>query len=81
MWRMTEQHARWTQATVYPDVWAGPDDDPREGPSLEDELATPEHCLTNYRLTLRSLIRHRMNLLRFRSGRRLRKTSQGGEGT
>jgi hypothetical protein len=22
--------ARWTQATVYPDMWVDPDDDPRE---------------------------------------------------
>jgi uncharacterized damage-inducible protein DinB len=50
---MTEQPARWSQATVYPDMWADPDDDPREGPSPEGELATLEDCLTNYRLTLR----------------------------
>ena len=40
MGRMTEQPARWSQATVYPDMWADPDDDPREGPSPEGERAT-----------------------------------------
>ncbi len=31
---MTDAPARWTQATVYPDMWTDPDDDPRnnEGP-------------------------------------------------
>ncbi|MFJ9908145.1 DinB family protein [Streptomyces sp. NPDC101152] len=53
MGRMTEQPARWSQATVYPDMWADPDDDPREGPSPEGERATLEDYLTNYRLTLR----------------------------
>ncbi|MCH5677239.1 DinB family protein [Streptomyces gilvus] len=50
---MTEQPARWSQATVYPDMWADPDDDPREGLSPEGELATLQDYLTNYRLTLR----------------------------
>ncbi|MFF7967009.1 DinB family protein [Streptomyces sp. NPDC007903] len=50
---MTEQPARWTEATVYPDMWADPDDDPREGPSPEGELATLQDYLSNYRLTLR----------------------------
>ncbi|MFI9390234.1 DinB family protein [Streptomyces bauhiniae] len=53
MRRMTEQPARWTEATVYPDMWADPDDDPREGPSPEGELATLQDYLSNYRLTLR----------------------------
>ncbi|MFJ8728346.1 DinB family protein [Streptomyces bauhiniae] len=53
MRRMTEQPARWTEATVYPDMWADPDDDPREGPSPEGELATFQDYLSNYRLTLR----------------------------
>lgn len=53
MGRMTEQPARWSQATVYPDMWADPDDDPREGLSPEGELATLQDYLTNYRLTLR----------------------------
>ncbi|QBJ93900.1 DinB family protein [Streptomyces seoulensis] len=50
---MTEQPARWTEATVYPDMWSDPDVDPREGPSPEGELATLMDYLTNYRLTLR----------------------------
>ncbi|MET8696804.1 DinB family protein [Streptomyces bauhiniae] len=50
---MTEQPARWTEATVYPDMWADPDNDPREGPSPEGELATLQDFLSNYRLTLR----------------------------
>ncbi|WP_327158701.1 DinB family protein [Streptomyces tubercidicus] len=53
--RMTDQPARWSQATVYTDMWADPDDDPRnsEGPSPEGELATLQDYLTNYRMTLR----------------------------
>ncbi|MFG3097768.1 DinB family protein [Streptomyces sp. NPDC048202] len=52
---MTEQRARWTEATVYPDMWADPDDDPRntDGPSPDGELATLQDYLDNYRLTLR----------------------------
>ncbi len=52
---MSDQPARWTQATVYPDMWADPADDPRnsEGPSPEGELATLRDFLTDYRLTLR----------------------------
>ncbi|MFG3046016.1 DinB family protein [Streptomyces sp. NPDC048241] len=52
---MTEQRARWTEATVYPDMWADPDDDPRntDGPSPDGELATLQDYLENYRLTLR----------------------------
>ncbi|MFJ9516914.1 DinB family protein [Kitasatospora sp. NPDC101801] len=55
MVRMSDQPERWTQATVYPDMWANPDDDPREsdGPGPEGELATLQDYLTNYRLTLR----------------------------
>ncbi|MGW7054789.1 DinB family protein [Streptomyces sp. NPDC054887] len=51
---MSDQSARWTQATVYPDMWADPDDDPRnsEGASPEGELATLLDFLTNYRMTL-----------------------------
>nr|WP_316520553.1 DinB family protein [Kitasatospora sp. K002] len=51
---MTETE-RWTQATVYPDMWADPADDPRnsEGPSPDGELATLQDFLTNHRLTLR----------------------------
>ncbi|MFE6286160.1 DinB family protein [Streptomyces sp. NPDC057877] len=51
---MSEQPTRWTQATVYPDMWADPGDDPRdsEGPGPEGELATLEDFLVNYRKTL-----------------------------
>jgi uncharacterized damage-inducible protein DinB len=52
---MTDQPARWTQATIYPDMWADPDDDPRnsEGVSPDGELATLLDYLTHYRMTLR----------------------------
>ncbi|MET8754288.1 DinB family protein [Streptomyces sp. NPDC004667] len=52
---MDEQPERWTQATVYPDMWADPDDDPRntEGNSPDGEFATLLDFLTNYRMTLR----------------------------
>ncbi len=46
---------RWSQATVYPDMWSDPDDDPRNsnGVSPDGELATLQDYLNNYRLTLR----------------------------
>jgi uncharacterized damage-inducible protein DinB len=44
---------RWTQATTYPDMWADPEDDPREGPSPDGELPTYLDFLTGYRMTLR----------------------------
>ncbi|WP_242454373.1 DinB family protein [Bailinhaonella thermotolerans] len=52
---MSDQPERWTQATVYPDMWADPDDDPRNrhGDSPEGELATLQDFLRDYRLTLR----------------------------
>ncbi|MFF8771931.1 DinB family protein [Kitasatospora sp. NPDC015120] len=52
---MSERPARWTTATVYPDMWMDPDDDPRdnEGPAPDGELATLREAITNYRLTLR----------------------------
>ncbi|MFG3367978.1 DinB family protein [Streptomyces sp. NPDC048156] len=55
MRRMTDQPARWSQASVYPDMWADPDDDPRssEGVSAEGELETLRTFLADYRLTLR----------------------------
>ncbi|MFD1661944.1 DinB family protein [Streptomyces caeni] len=55
MERMDDQPARWSQATVYPDMWADPDADPRnsDGPSPDGELATLQDFLTNYRMTLR----------------------------
>ncbi|MEV0122332.1 DinB family protein [Streptomyces sp. NPDC050703] len=55
MRRMSDPAARWTQASVYPDMWADPDDDPREnsGGTPDGELATLLDFLVNYRLTLR----------------------------
>lgn len=52
---MSEQPARWTQATVHPDMWTDPDDDPRnnEGAGPDGELPTLEDFLTGYRMTLR----------------------------
>ncbi|MEU7181949.1 MULTISPECIES: DinB family protein [Streptomyces] len=52
---MSDQLARWTRSTIYPDMWADPDDDPRnsEGTSPDGELATLQDFLTNYRMTLR----------------------------
>jgi uncharacterized damage-inducible protein DinB len=46
---------RWTQATVYPDMWVNPDEDPRntDGVSPDGELATLQDYLRDYRLTLR----------------------------
>ena len=45
---------RWTQASVYPDMWVDPDADPRntDGVSPDGELATLQDYLTSYRLTL-----------------------------
>ncbi|MEV3988454.1 DinB family protein [Streptomyces sp. NPDC049837] len=54
MRRMSDQPARWTQATVYPDMWADPADDPRNNENTpEGELATLLDFLANYRITLR----------------------------
>ncbi|GHE25400.1 hypothetical protein GCM10018781_76800 [Kitasatospora indigofera] len=52
---MSDLPERWSQASVYPDMWADPDKDPRnnEGPSPDGELATLQDYLTSYRLTLR----------------------------
>ncbi|MFF7215130.1 DUF664 domain-containing protein [Streptomyces sp. NPDC008238] len=52
---MSDRATRWTRATVYPDMWADPDDDPRnsDGPSPDGELATLQDYLTSYRMTLR----------------------------
>jgi uncharacterized damage-inducible protein DinB len=51
---VSERPARWTQATVYPDMWVDPDNDPRDnsGPSPDGELATLQDYLASYRLTL-----------------------------
>ncbi|MFW6692874.1 DUF664 domain-containing protein [Streptomyces sp. MAR4 CNX-425] len=44
---------RWTAASVYPDMWADPDRDPRNNDSSPDgELATLQDFLAGYRLTL-----------------------------
>ncbi|WP_175407422.1 DUF664 domain-containing protein [Streptomyces sp. TRM64462] len=54
MRRMSDHPARWTRATVYPDMWADPDDDPRNNEDSPDgELATLRDFLVNYRITLR----------------------------
>jgi uncharacterized damage-inducible protein DinB len=51
---VTEQPHRWSRATVYPDMWLDPDDDPRNtaGVSPDGELATLHDYLADYRLTL-----------------------------
>ncbi|MEU3772487.1 DinB family protein [Streptomyces sp. NPDC032472] len=54
MQRMSDQPERWTQATVYTDMWADPDADPRNNEDSPDgELATLQDFLANYRMTLR----------------------------
>lgn len=52
---MTDRPERWTQATVYRDMWLDPADDPRDsdGPEPEGERDTLSDYLANYRLTLR----------------------------
>ncbi|MGW8761629.1 DinB family protein [Streptomyces sp. NPDC055815] len=51
---MNDHPERWSQATVYPDMWADPADDPRDnGEAPEGELATLQDFLSGYRLTLR----------------------------
>jgi len=51
---VSDQPQRWSQATVCPDMWVDPNEDPRDsaGVSPEGELATLQDYLTNYRLTL-----------------------------
>lgn len=51
---MTERPERWTKATVYPDMWQDPADDPRfsAGTSPDGELPTLQDYLHSYRLTL-----------------------------
>ena len=55
MERVTDQPARWSHATIHPDMWADPNDDPRnaEGVSPDGERATLQDYLTHYRMTLR----------------------------
>ena len=44
---------RWSKSTVYPDMWADPEDDPREfGTETTDERSTLVDYLRRYRLTL-----------------------------
>ena len=50
--RATET-VRWSRATVYPDMWVDPQDDPREsGTASPDERGTLLDYLRRYRLTL-----------------------------
>ncbi len=51
---MTTQPSRWTQASIYPDMWVDPADDPRErvGTPAADERSTVLGYLRRYRLTL-----------------------------
>ena len=51
---MADIPERWTRATVYPDMWVDPADDPRntDGVSPDGELATLQDYLKDYRLTL-----------------------------
>ena len=51
---VSDQPSRWSRATVYPDMWTDPADDPRnsEGVSPDGELATLQDYLTSYRMTL-----------------------------
>ncbi|MET9469466.1 DinB family protein [Streptomyces sp. NPDC006544] len=57
MERMSDDRpVRWTQATVYADMWADPDADPRNKDGsrvVEGELATLQDFLEGYRLTVR----------------------------
>jgi Protein of unknown function (DUF664). len=48
------QPERWTPATVYPDMWVDPEDDPREAGAAPavDERSTLLDYLRRYRLTL-----------------------------
>ncbi len=50
---MDDTPTRWTRATVYPDMWVDPDDDPRDGISPDGERPTLDDYLASYRLTLR----------------------------
>lgn len=51
---MSDPLQRWTAASIYPDMWADPGQDPRnsEGVSPDGELATLLDYLANYRMTL-----------------------------
>jgi hypothetical protein len=45
---------RWSRATVLPDMWVNPEEDPRnsDGVSPDGELPTLQDYLRDYRLTL-----------------------------
>ena len=44
---------RWSASSVHPDMWADPDEDPREsGTPLTDERSTLLEYLRAYRLTV-----------------------------
>ncbi|MCC6496335.1 MAG: DUF664 domain-containing protein [Propionibacteriaceae bacterium] len=51
---MSTPPGRWSRATVYPDMWVDPAEDPRntDGVSPDGELATLQDYLADYRLTL-----------------------------
>lgn len=51
---MTKTPKRWTKATIYPDMWVDPADDPRntDGTSPDGELATYKDYLHSYRHTI-----------------------------
>ncbi|MGH2449370.1 MAG: DinB family protein [Chloroflexota bacterium] len=51
---MNDRPGRWSKASIYPDMWLDPDDDPRnsEGVSPDGELPTLQDYLTSYRMTL-----------------------------
>jgi uncharacterized damage-inducible protein DinB len=51
---MSNQPQRWTRASVYPDMWVDPDDDPRNtgGLSPDGERPTLDDYLASYRYTL-----------------------------
>lgn len=51
---VSDQPDRWTQATVYQDMWVDPDDDPRntDGVSADGERVTLQDYLRDYRSTL-----------------------------
>jgi uncharacterized protein DUF664 len=52
--RVSQPAGRWTRATVYPDMWVDPAEDPRntEGAGPDGELATLQDYLAGYRLTV-----------------------------
>jgi hypothetical protein len=54
---MSNHPTRWSHATICPDMWVDPDDDPRnsDGASPDGELATLQDYVRGYRLTLRMM--------------------------